>query len=45
MFHLIPVTGRKTRPPRLPPMFLGQCLVVAIVIMLFVSYVSRLANV
>ncbi|MGD1090899.1 MAG: hypothetical protein ABSB35_02790 [Bryobacteraceae bacterium] len=45
MFHVIPVAGRKSDPPRLPLAFLGQCLAVAIVIMLFVLYVSRLPSV
>jgi hypothetical protein len=43
MFHLIPIPGdKKTQPPHLPLAFLGQCLVVGIVIMLFVLYISGL---
>jgi hypothetical protein len=39
---LIPIRGDKSNPSHLPLAFLGQCLVVTIVIVLFVLYVSGL---
>jgi hypothetical protein len=41
MFHLIPMRG-DTRNASHSLAFMGQCLVVAIVVMLFVLYVSGL---
>jgi hypothetical protein len=44
MFHLVPISGggRKQRPEQWTLAFMGQFLIVAIVILLFVIYVSGL---
>jgi hypothetical protein len=41
MFHLIPIPkAKRMEPLRLPLAFLGQFIVVAIVILMFVAYVA-----
>jgi hypothetical protein len=43
MFYLIPIPGAKRKIPlQMPLTFLGQFLVVALVILVFVLYVSSL---
>ena len=42
MFRLIPFSGSEKRPETLPLAFFIQALSVAVVILLFVSYVSGL---